>query len=234
MADWWPDEFAEPVGYHVTVPCSGAAYRTFDSAWAAIKVGSQVQMRHTGDSLRDPTLSTNHYGASGSCRSSTYGVAMDVTNPMRLCTQADDRPSDPTVPAPPSSTPQWGNEYCADDPFQVPWAKKSTTPRGAGTLASGELDLLEFAEWGQDGPAGPYRCSGDADCAAGFVCLKGKDLGVCAVSSSSRVKYYRGRLLILWQLIVPNGGCHKNDCAQTFKHLTHRPDVAIKHHARVL
>ena len=38
VVDWWPDGWVHPVGYHVTLPCSEAAHRTFDAAWTAVKV----------------------------------------------------------------------------------------------------------------------------------------------------------------------------------------------------
>lgn len=36
IADWWPEDWTKPVGYHVTVPCSKdeAGYRVFDAAFA--------------------------------------------------------------------------------------------------------------------------------------------------------------------------------------------------------
>jgi hypothetical protein len=36
IADWWPDEWRHPVGYHVTAGCSrpgDAHWKTFDASW---------------------------------------------------------------------------------------------------------------------------------------------------------------------------------------------------------
>ena len=40
VVDWWPDAWTHPVGYHVTLPCTGAAPRTFDASWTALRVGA--------------------------------------------------------------------------------------------------------------------------------------------------------------------------------------------------
>ena len=188
VVDYWPDEWVEPVGYQVTIPCTGAAYRTFDSAWEAVTVGSTVQMRHAGDSLRNQTYATNNYGAQGSCRWSNYGMAMDTLNPMRVCTQTDESPTDPSVPIATSSSsslPQWGSEVCSTSPLATPWQQTLGAPSGVGTLPSGVLQLLSFDSWGSDGPAPQKMCTSNQDCATGFYCaLSQAGNGVCAASST--------------------------------------------------
>lgn len=185
MVDWWPDAWAHPVGYHVTLPCTGAAHRTFDAAWTAVAVGSQVQMYYTPDALRDRNRSTSAFGASGLCRSHSVAMPMDILNPIRLCTQADNQPADPMVPAPRAfSAPQWGPELCSGSPFDVPWDPVASplAPASVGTLPpGGAMALLQFNGWNVDGPQPLRQCATGADCCPTCSCLLTPTGGVCAV-----------------------------------------------------
>lgn len=146
---------------------------------ALIQLGTNVTMVHAPTSLRDPNASTSAFGAAGPCRTANYGMPSTILNTMRLCTQADNQPADPTVPSGPSSA-QWGPEYCADSPFDIPWGTQG--PPSVGTLPDmGLMGLLDFGGWGPDAPAPLRTCAADADCCSACVCLQGANGGVCAV-----------------------------------------------------
>jgi len=178
VVDWWPDHWKHPVGYHVTLPCTSAAHRTFDASWAALRVGSTVKMMHVPNAMRNKTLQTNVFGAAGACRTHNYGMPMKVMNTMRFCTQADDRAVDPTVPGSVDSAPNWGVEYCTQSPYDVPW---SNGPSSVGTYFNYLVDLLPFAGWGDNAGHAPFKsCASDAQCCATCKCLLSKEGGVCA------------------------------------------------------
>lgn len=178
VVDWWPDSWKHPVGYHVTMPCTGAAPRTFDAAWTALKVGTQIKMMYEQSALRNRTMQTNVYGAAGVCRTHNYGMPMKTLNTMRFCTQADNRAVDPSVPGSAAPSADWGLEYCTDSPYQVPWAKG---PPSVGTYFNYLVDLLPFAGWGDNAGHAPFRaCASDADCCPACKCLLSKSGGVCA------------------------------------------------------
>ena len=187
IVDWWPEAWMHPVGYHVTVPCTGAAHRTFDSAWAAMQVGDKIQMHYAPDSLRDRNRSTSAFGASGLCRAHSVAMPMDVLNPIRLCTQADNQPADPFVPGKAAfGTPQWAPEQCAASPFSVPWdASIPNAPASIGTVPRpslfSPLALLAFNGWDVDGPQPLSQCTSGADCCPTCQCLLTPSGGVCAV-----------------------------------------------------
>lgn len=44
IADWWPEDWTMPAGYHVTLPCNKdqAGYRTFDAAFAVERPGDKL------------------------------------------------------------------------------------------------------------------------------------------------------------------------------------------------
>jgi hypothetical protein len=128
IADWWPEDWSKPVGYHVTLPCDGAdsAYRTFDSAFAmetSTDGPFTVTMRYVNTMLRNITAASNEYGRSGFCRRGVYGMPTHVTNTMRVCTRdsADVR-YDATVPILPIGGGPSESEYCSDSPYDVPWS----------------------------------------------------------------------------------------------------------------
>jgi hypothetical protein len=178
VVDWWPDAWRHPVGYHVTLPCSGAAHRTFDAAWAALRVGKNVTMMHVPNALRNRTLQNNMFGAAGACRTHNYGMPMKVMNSMRLCTKADERAVDPAVPLSASASATVGQEYCSDSPFQVPWANG---PVSVGTFFDYLVDMAPFSEWGnQAGHAALKTCTSDSECCPTCKCLRGKGEGICS------------------------------------------------------
>ena len=180
IVDWWPDAWKHPVGYHVTLPCSGAAHRTFDASWAALRVGSQVSMMHVPNALRNRTMQTNQFGAAGACRTHNYGMPTKIMNTMRFCTQADNRAADPSVPnAQTGNSPDWGLEYCTDSPFSVPWTKG---PSSVGTHFNYLVDLLPFASWDDKSGHAPFKsCLANEDCCPECKCLTSKVGGICAV-----------------------------------------------------
>jgi hypothetical protein len=146
IADWWPEDWTKPVGYHVTLPCDGkdSAYRTFDSAFVMQTDNPNgefhVTMRYMHTMVRNITSASNEYGRSGFCRRGAYGMPTHVTNTMRVCTRdAVDVKYDAAVPV----TPKWvngvesmGKEYCADTPYDVPW---SIDTAGLETMHPGEI-----------------------------------------------------------------------------------------------
>ena len=178
VVDWWPDNWKHPVGYHVTLPCSGAAHRTFDASWAALRVGSQVSMMHVPNALRNRTMQTNQFGAAGACRTHNYGMPTKIMNTIRFCTQADNRPVDPTVPKTAGGSTDWGGIYCTDSPFQVPWSKG---PTSVGTFFDYMVDVLPFSSWDEKSGHAPLKtCTKHADCCVGCKCLVSSTGGVCA------------------------------------------------------
>lgn len=183
VVDWWPEEWTHPVGYHVTLPCTGAAHRTFDAAWLALEVGTTIQMHYTPDALRDHNRSTSAFGAASTCRTHSYAMPMDILNPIRLCTQADSQPADPYVPNPRSSKPpQWDTERCAASPFDIPW-RAGAGPPSIGTVPGGNttMQLLEFNGWDVDGPQPLRQCATSADCCPECACLLTPNGGICAI-----------------------------------------------------
>lgn len=160
IADWWPEDWNKPVGYHVTVPCNKqhTGYRTFDAAFAVDRGTDEeegdilqvVTMRYHHTMLRDPSLYHNRFGASGFCRSGTYGMPMFVTNTMRVCTR-DAHPSvqyDAAVPvkprygASPSSPVLFSDEeFCSDSPEEVPWSLDDRTLSHPAMFAVGNVPM---------------------------------------------------------------------------------------------
>ena len=132
IADWWPEDWSKPVGYHVTLPCDGkdAAYRTFDSAFVmetdTLHDTFHVNMRYMHTMARNITNVHSEYGRSGFCRRGAYGMPTHVTNTMRVCTrEAINVQYDASVPVSPKWThghESMGEEYCADSPYDVPWS----------------------------------------------------------------------------------------------------------------
>lgn len=100
--DWWPDEWSQPVGYHVTAPpfADEAGYRVYDHAFVVDRssdLGVFVRYEHTY--VRNQSVSQNRFGASGVCNAHTYGLDMRETNLMRTCTETSRHThADPTVP----------------------------------------------------------------------------------------------------------------------------------------
>lgn len=66
IADWWPEDWTKPVGYHVTVPCSkdDTGYRLFDAAFAVDRGDSTVsvvQVKYVHSMLRDQEAYHSRY-----------------------------------------------------------------------------------------------------------------------------------------------------------------------------
>ena len=98
---------------------------------------------------------------------------------MRFCTQADNRPVDPSVHNVSGSTPDWGVEYCTTSPFEVPW-KSGLGPSSVGTFFDYLVDMVPFDQWGPNAGDAPFKgCSSDVDCNGG-TCLLSKTTGICA------------------------------------------------------
>lgn len=152
IIDWWPEEWSEPVGYHVTTPChpSEAGYRVFDNSFAVHREvdGGPAQIRHHADALRDPVLKAANFGTCGLCRQTTYGMPLFDINPMRVCTQMSETEEfDPTVPRTPRGNGGRGWE-CAPSTHDVPWTpqKDPVGPElSAGTMPFFDPD--DDAKW---------------------------------------------------------------------------------------
>ena len=157
ISDWWPEDWSKPVGYHVTLPCDGkdSAYRTFDSAFV-METGTldgtfHVNMRYMHTMVRNITNVNSEYGRAGFCRRGAYGMPTHVTNTMRVCTRdATDVQYDASVPVLPKWThglESWGDEYCAESPYDVPWsidnAGRDTVYAGPKSLCLSHLPTLK-------------------------------------------------------------------------------------------
>ena len=138
IADWWPDDWDYPVGFHVTVPCDAedAAYRTFHQAFGYSGTDSQgvPVLTYEHDTLRDANLVDQNFGVGGLCRSTSWGMETFATNTMRYCTRTVyDEHEDYTVYWPPGqgeSAGVWGDWSCATSAQQLPWPDStvSTSP----------------------------------------------------------------------------------------------------------
>jgi hypothetical protein len=58
IADWWPEDWTQPVGYHATVPCSKdeTGYRVFDNVFVIDRGQNSdnvVVMRYMHSMVRD-------------------------------------------------------------------------------------------------------------------------------------------------------------------------------------
>jgi hypothetical protein len=157
VVDWWPEEWEEPVGYHVTTPpfADEAGYRVFDNAFAIDRGGGDfVLVRYVHDYLRNETLARNHFGASGLCGTHSYGMEMREVNSERVCTRVSRHDhADPAVPlrsfaADPAMAAQFFDEECAET-YDVPWEVDRETnfdsARWAGLV--GEWTDLESLDW---------------------------------------------------------------------------------------
>lgn len=126
VADYWPEDAAFPVGYHVTTPCHNddAGYRSFDNVFALEQDSSgNSWLVYLEDQTRDARLVDSHYGAGGLCRSTTYGFDMFETNTMRICTRVSDAEDvDVHVPRGQFSSHQLGLPRCSESSSELPWA----------------------------------------------------------------------------------------------------------------
>jgi len=124
VLDWWPEEWAFPVGYHVTVPCEAneTAFRGFAQSFALDEDTYSLVYQH--DLLRDATLVDTHFGGAGLCRAGSFGMPMPETNNMRYCTSipAEDT-EDFTLPqwSRPLANDAWTEWKCTSSSAQLPW-----------------------------------------------------------------------------------------------------------------
>ena len=125
IADWWPDDWDLPVGYHVTVPCyaEDAAYRSFHQAfgYAGVDAEGVPVLAYQQDLLRDGALVDTNFGAGGLCRTTNFGMETLGVNTMRYCTQVlKNLASDYTVQgAPPAGA--RGDWSCSTSGDSLPW-----------------------------------------------------------------------------------------------------------------
>lgn len=136
IADWWPDEWDYPVGYHVTVPCEAedTAYRSFHQAFASTDPdwGGVPVIVYEHDSLRDGALVDQNFGVAGLCRSTNWGMDTFALNTMRYCTRMQYlEQEDYTVfwndNARQAPTSDWGDWACTTSAQQVPWPDYTVT-----------------------------------------------------------------------------------------------------------
>jgi hypothetical protein len=139
-----------PAGYHVTLPCDKdqAGYRTFDAAFAVERPDGDVQvtMRYMHTALRDSELYHSTFGTAGFCRRGAYGMPPVVTNTMRVCTRdAVNVAYDAAVPVRPrffaNNTEEWGAEYCADSPYDIPWTIDDPAKAHPSMFAVGSIPM---------------------------------------------------------------------------------------------
>lgn len=153
ISDWWPEDWNQPVGYHVTLPChsSEAGYRTFDSAFAVEDTGDTVRMIYYHGALRDRRSSHSEFGGSGFCRRGSYGMPRALTNTMRVCVRDAHLASyDAHVPLHPtyglnrSRSPQFSEErLCAGSPYDVPWTVVDEDAAPVSMLSVGGVPMWD-------------------------------------------------------------------------------------------
>lgn len=150
IADWWPDEWDYPVGYHVTVPCAAedAAYRSFHQAFAYTGVDDArvPVLTYQHDMFRDGELVDSNFGVNGLCRSLNWGMDSFVTNTMRYCTRAPaGQYEDYTVfrggPRQ-ADTQAWTEWACSTSHTQLPWPDSSVTDSPNTNTAESNLYSL--------------------------------------------------------------------------------------------
>ena len=124
VLDWWPEEWAHPVGYHVTVPCDAndTAYRSFAQAFAW-EDGALVYQH---DLMRDAALADSHSGVGGLCRRGSFGMPLFETNNMVYCTShTNTTTEDFAVPGLGEERLQAGSTWtpmrCAPTSRDLPW-----------------------------------------------------------------------------------------------------------------
>ena len=143
IADWWPDDWDFPVGYHVTVPCQAedASYRSFHQAFGLAGVDAEgvPVLAYQQDLLRDGALVDTNFGAGGLCRTTNFGMETLGVNTMRYCTQVPKNlASDYTVPgAPPAGARgDWSCSTSGDTPTTSSGARPTPTRTSQACTAS--------------------------------------------------------------------------------------------------
>ena len=125
IADWWPDDWDFPVGYHVTVPCQAedASYRSFHQAFGLAGVDAEgvPVLAYQQDLLRDGALVDSNFGAGGLCRTTNFGMETLGVNTMRYCTQVPKNPASDYTVATKTLPGDWGNWSCSASADSLPW-----------------------------------------------------------------------------------------------------------------
>lgn len=128
IADYWPESWMFPVGYHVTVPCNkeDAGYRSFSNVFAQDSdrdVDGVPVLVYLEDQTRDGELVDSHFGVGGMCRGTNFGFDMYETNTMRVCTKiSDGEDVDVHVPAGQNGQGGMGEARCSSSSTELPWA----------------------------------------------------------------------------------------------------------------
>lgn len=160
IADWWPEDWTQPVGYHATVPCSKdeAGYRVFDSVFAIDRESSSsvVIVKYMHSMVRDPEAYHSRFATAGFCRRGNYNHSQYVANTMRVCTRdVENVEYDATVPvAPKFLNPQKkfsDAEYCAPDAADVPWSMDDPDVADPGMFSVGNAPMWRGVIWEADG-----------------------------------------------------------------------------------
>lgn len=161
IADWWPDDWDYPVGYHVTVPCEAedAAYRSFHQAfgYSGVDAAGVPVLTYQHDTLRDGALADRAFGVNGLCRTTSWGMEAFGTNTMRYCTRvpADDA-EDYTVywgaNGPPGGSGAWGPWQCSASAEDLPWP--DATVRDSPNTGTHESALYSVGTLPNMPPAG--------------------------------------------------------------------------------
>ena len=200
IADWWPDDWDYPIGYHVTVPCDeeDTAYRSFHQAFGYSPGPTLV---YQNDLFRDAGLVDTAFGAGGLCRTTSFGMPILGTNPMRYCTSGPTgNHQDYTVYGLEQTYENFTDWACSTSQSQLPWPDASQSPQGTVSDPSrftiGLIPNMPFqgdtyypatlddmyapgpwqdiqAErgWGQGCSDYPlYHCTIDYDCPSGYTC----------------------------------------------------------------
>ena len=142
VLDWWPEEWAYPVGYHVTVPCDAndTAYRSFAQAFALDENHTaSATLVYQHDLLRDADLVDSHFGVGGLCRRGSFGMPLYETNNMRYCTSlplGEGSQEDFTVPREKTYAGSWTPMKCAPSSRDLPWPDST---QGGGSYYDSSL-----------------------------------------------------------------------------------------------
>ena len=120
ISDWWPETWAYPVGYHPTVPCDGAAFRSFGNYEVYVEGLGMVYMH---SALRDKWASRSESGTTGVCRAGSLAVRSRELNNARVCTrQLKNVRADYAVPVVEAvQNEEYFAQECSESPLDVPW-----------------------------------------------------------------------------------------------------------------
>ena len=198
VLDWWPEEWAHPVGYHVTVPCDAndTAYRSFAQAFA----WEDGELVYQHDLMRDAALADSHFGVGGLCRRGSFGMPLFETNTMAYCTSHPDTSEDFAVPWAGDSA-EWDGPWtpmkCAPSSRDLPWpgfneqagglydaglfsvgTVPHMPPEAASTYPATAADMSEVGPWQEVIAAGASWGAGSDTLCQDFplaLCLEATD-----------------------------------------------------------